>query len=198
MIILQEEIRAHLLFLDAELAYPTSAGVALKLNLIGAATGRFDIATSVDIRQILRDPNNAKVDVKLVPSTDVEVSGQFLVDAGTVTTGLRLLTNLHTSTGGHLVAKVLENGNGIDINFGFPVQKQEILTASSDLVFVTWERGHKEKLVPLKTDNTKKDYSGCFDQLSGVLGLTFCGEVSVPFSVSGKYSTIYFIKVFLL
>ncbi|XP_063370071.1 apolipophorins isoform X1 [Cydia amplana] len=181
----QKEIHANALFLDAELVYPTSTGFPLKLDLIGAATARIDIATNVDIRQILRNPESAKVDIKLVPSTDIEISGLFLVDADAVSTGLKVITNLHSSTGGHLIAKVLENGHGIDLQFALPIDKQEILTASNDLVYYTAEKGQQEKHIPIKIDADRKDYSGCFDQLSGLIGLTFCGEVSVPFTVSG-------------
>ncbi|CAG5023066.1 unnamed protein product [Parnassius apollo] len=39
----QNEFRGHLLFLDAELVYSTSTGLTLKLDLVGAATGRLDI-----------------------------------------------------------------------------------------------------------------------------------------------------------
>ncbi|CAG9133770.1 unnamed protein product [Plutella xylostella] len=182
----QQEIRAHLLFLDAELAYATSTGLPLKLKLIGAATGRFEVATSVDIRQIIKDPKNAKFDVKLIPSTDIEVSGLFLVDADAVATGIKVVTNLHSSTGGHVIVKILENGQGFDLQIGLPIEKQEIVTASNDLVIVTAEKGQKAESVSVKTDVDKKEYSGCFDQLAGMLGLTLCGEVSVPFSLSGQ------------
>ncbi|XP_013192546.1 apolipophorins isoform X2 [Amyelois transitella] len=184
----KQELRAHVLFLDAELAYPTSTGLPLKLDLVGAATARVEAATNIDVRQIVKSPSNAKVDVKLVPSTDIEVAGLFLVDGNSVATGLKVVNNLHSSTGGHLIAKVLENGNGIDIQFGLPVDKQEILTASNDLVFFTAERGQKERHVQIKLDNVKPSYSGCFDQLAGVVGLTLCGELVVPFAVSGEQS----------
>ncbi|XP_026318173.1 apolipophorins-like [Hyposmocoma kahamanoa] len=181
----QQELRAHLLFLDAELAYPTSTGFPLKLDLIGAATGRLELGTNIDLRQIYRNPKNAKIDVKLVPSTDIEIAGLFLVDADAVATGLKVVTNLHSSTGGHLIAKVLEDGRGIDLQFGLPIEKQEIITASNDLIFVTREKGRKEKETALKVDTQTKEYTGCFDQVSGLIGLTLCGEVVVPFSVSG-------------
>lgn len=184
----KQELRAHLLFIDAELAYPTSTGLPLKLDLVGSATGRLEVATNIDLRQIYRNPTDAKVDVKLLPSTDVQVAGLFLVDADAVATGLKVVTNLHSSTGGHLIAKVLENGRGIDLQFALPIEKQEIVTASNDLVYFTAEKGQKEKQIPLKFDTDKKDYAGCFDQLSGLLGLTLCGELSVPFSVSGKFN----------
>lgn len=183
--LLQQEVRAHLLFLDAELAYPTSTGLALKLDLVGAATGRFEAATNVDIRQIMKNPQDAKVDIKLVPSTDIEVTGAFLVDADAVATGLKVIVNLHSSTGGHVIAKVLENGLGFDLQVGLPIDKQEIITASNDLVYFQAEKGKMEKRTPLKTDNVMKENSGCFDQAADFLGLTVCGELTVPFTFSG-------------
>ncbi|XP_023946306.2 apolipophorins [Bicyclus anynana] len=184
----QQELRGHLLFLDAELAYPTSTGLPLKLDAVGAATGRVDVSSSIDIRQCLKNPESAKVDIKLIPSTDVEVSLMMLVDAGAVATGLKVMTNLHSSTGSHVVAKVIENGHGIDLQWGLPLDKQEILTASSDMVFFTTEKGQLEKQKPISAATEKNEYSGCFDQLSQVLGLTLCGKVSLPFSFSGPKS----------
>ncbi|KAL4704767.1 hypothetical protein ACJJTC_016888 [Scirpophaga incertulas] len=181
----QYELRTHLLFLDAQLAYPTSTGLPLKLDLVGSATARVDMGANVDVRQIIRNPQSAKVDIKLVPSTDVEVSGLFLVDADAVATGLKVITNLHSSTGGHVIAKVLENGSGFDLQMGLPIEKQEILTASSDVVYFTAEKGQLEKHTAVKTDASRKEYAECFDQLSGLLGITVCGQLTIPFSVSG-------------
>lgn len=181
----QQEVRAHLLFLDAELVYPTSTGFPLKLDLVGAATGRLEAATNIDIRQILKSPQDAKLDVKLVPSTDVEVTGALLVDADAITAGLKVIVNLHSSTGAHVVAKVLEGGRGFDLQFGLPIDKQEVILASNDLVYFHAEKGQKEKQTPIKTDNAVKENRFCFDQASDFLGLTVCGDLKVPFTFSG-------------
>ncbi|KAM3956905.1 retinoid- and fatty-acid binding glycoprotein apolipophorin isoform 2-T2 [Aphomia sociella] len=182
---LKQELRANLLFLDAELSYPTATGLPLKLDLVGAATGRVEVGASIDFSKIFSSSEDRKVEIKLVPSTDIEVSGIFLVDASSVAAGLKVVNNLHSSTGGHLIAKIIEGGRGFDIQFGLPIDKQEILTASNNLVFFVAEKGKKEVHVPLKIDAPRKEYSGCFDQLAGVLGLTLCGEVSIPFAVTG-------------
>lgn len=181
----QQEVRAHMLFLDAELAYPTSTGLPLKLDLIGSATGRLDLATNIDIRQCIRSPQDAKVDIKLVPSTDIEVTGALLVDADAIAAGLKVIVNLHSSTGSHIIAKVLENGRGFDLQVGLPIDKQEIITASNDLVYFYAEKGQMEKHTAIKMDNIVKENSGCFDQVADFLGLTICGEMTVPFTFSG-------------
>ncbi|GBP78977.1 Apolipophorins [Eumeta japonica] len=186
----QEEIRAHILFLDAELAYPTSLGLPLKLNLIGSATARLEAATKIDVKQIMRDPANAKIDIKLNPSTDIQISGQLVIDADQVMTGLKVSANLHSATGGHLLVQTVENGQGFDLQYVLPEKKLEIVTASNDLVYVTAEKGHPETTVALKVDTDRKEYYGCFDQLSSLFGLTLCGEISVPFSVSGPEAQV--------
>ncbi|VVC87559.1 unnamed protein product [Leptidea sinapis] len=181
----QQEVRAHMLFLDAELSYPTSIGLPLKLDVVGAATGRVDFSTNIDLKQLFKSPENAKVDIKVVPSYDVELTMVMMVDAYSVGTGLKGILNLHSSTGAHVIAKSVENGQGFDLQLGLPVDKQEILSASNELVFFSAELGHPEKQTPIKVDLDKKEYSGCFDQLSGMLGLTLCGDFSVPFTFTG-------------
>lgn len=116
-----------------------------------------------------------------------------MVDAECLSTGLKVVTNLHSSTGGHVVFKIIENGKGFDLQLGLPIEKQEILTASNELVFFSAERGQMEKLTPIKSE--KNEYSGCFDQLSGMLGVTFCGKVTLPFSLSGNYINIYIVVI---
>ncbi|XP_028026671.1 apolipophorins isoform X1 [Bombyx mandarina] len=180
----QTDFRTHLLFLDAELAYPTSTGLPLHLNLVGSATAKLDLATNIDVRQIIYSPQNAKIDVKFIPSTDLEIAGAFLVDAYAVTTGLKVSTTLRSSTGVHVIAKVLENGRGFDLQLALPVDKQELLVASNDLLYVTAERGQNEKYVPIKIGTAPKEYPACFDQLSSVLGLTLCTEFTTPFAIS--------------
>lgn len=161
----------------------------MKLDLTGSATARIDLASNFDIKECIRNPQNAKIDIKFIPSTDIEITGILLVDADSVSTGLKVITNLHSSTGAHLVAKVLENGKGFDIQLGLPVDKQEIVVASNDLVYFTAEKGQKEKQTKIKTDSDqKKELSGCFDQLSGLLGVTLCGEISLPFDIDGKHN----------
>lgn len=123
-----------------------------------------------------------------MPSTDIEVTGALVVDADAIAAGLKVIVNLHSSTGGHVIAKVLENGRGFDLQIGLPIDKQEIITASNDLVYFYAEKGQLEKQTPVKLDNVVKENTGCFDQAAEFLGLTVCGELTVPFTFSGKHT----------
>ncbi|CAG5023070.1 unnamed protein product [Parnassius apollo] len=64
-----------------------------------------------------------------------------MVDAHSIGAGLKVVTNLHSSTGGHLIAKMIENCQGFDIQFGLPVEKQEILVASNEVIYFYAQKG---------------------------------------------------------
>ncbi|CAG2058509.1 unnamed protein product, partial [Timema podura] len=114
-----------------------------------------------------------------VGSAAVEVTGEFLVDAYAVESGLKLTANLHTATGADLTVKASE-GLGLDVKLGLPLKEQDVLTVSSQVLSTLREQGQPEVDTPLKFNSKRNDYRGCFDQLSPLIGLTFCGEVGLP------------------
>ncbi|XP_044260123.1 apolipophorins [Tribolium madens] len=166
-----ETLRSNLLFLDAELSYPTSSGFPLRLGVEGSANLQLKTAGSFDMKQ------GHKVKFTLIPSANVEVSGRLTVDTLVLESGLKVISTLHTATGGDLTYELLKNGE--DIKFSFPVEKQNILSASHDVVFHNREWGAPEVNTPLKFAQNK-DFSICLDQLSPFIGLTFCGEFTGP------------------
>lgn len=167
----EETLRSNLLFLDAELSYPTSAGFPLRLGVEGSAN--LQVKTSGSF-----DPHSSKkIKFALIPSANIEVAGRLTVDTLVVESGLKVISTLHTATGGDLNVELL--GNGEDVKFSFPIDKQNILSASHDVVFHTREWGAPEVNTPLKFAQNK-DFSICLDQLSPFIGLTFCGEFTGP------------------
>lgn len=60
-------IKEHMLFMDSELTYPTSIGFPLRCNLQGASAMHFITSGSVDIRELLKDPKNAQLKLKIIP-----------------------------------------------------------------------------------------------------------------------------------
>nr|CAD7581704.1 unnamed protein product [Timema californicum] len=109
----------------------------------------------------------------------VEVTGEFLVDAYAVESGLKLTANLHTATGADLTVKATE-GLGLDVKLGLPLKEQDVLTVSSQALSTVREQGQPGVDTPLTFNSKRNDYKGCFDQLSPLIGLTFCGEVGLP------------------
>lgn len=56
-----------MILLDSELAFPTTTGFSLKLNAEAAATTKIEFSGNLDMKQIMNDPKNCKIDFKLVP-----------------------------------------------------------------------------------------------------------------------------------
>ncbi|XP_077288489.1 apolipophorins-like [Arctopsyche grandis] len=184
------EIRNNMLLMDSELAFPTSTGFALKLNSEIASTSRLQFDGIVDLRQIMNDPKNSKIDFTFVPSANVEATGTLMIDAEVISTGLKVTSSLHTSTGTHIIAKLQDNGKGFDIQLGLPVDKQELITADHEIVFVTRVKGHQESLKDIKFDTSNRyQFSGCFDQLASATGLTFCSDIFIPWNPSNDTKT---------
>ncbi|RZC36402.1 apolipophorin, partial [Asbolus verrucosus] len=176
----EETLRSNMLFLDAELAYPTAAGFPLRLGVEGSANLQVKASGAIDVRALLKQPSTVKI--ALIPSANVQVAGSLTVDALVVESGLKVVSSLHTATGGDLVVNLL--ANGVDVKFSLPLEKQDLVSATHDIVFVSREWGAPEVYHPLKFAQNK-DFSICFDHLIPFIGLGFCGEITGP-NLQGK------------
>lgn len=172
-------LKNHVLFMDTEISYPTSMGFPLKWYLQGTAAVHFVTSGSIDLKQILKDPKNAEIKMKVIPSANIDFTGGITFDAHVMRTGLQINTNILTSTGTDVTFKLLDN-KGVDIKLGLPVEKQKLISFSHSLEFATQDQGKKEVAVPLKFKDKQKEFSVCFDQLSPIIGLNFCGELVSP------------------
>ncbi|XP_068902272.1 apolipophorins [Tenebrio molitor] len=171
----EETLRSNLVFLDAELAYPTSSGYALRLGVEGASNIQVKASGELDIRSLFKKETQLKI--SLIPSASVQVSGRLTLDTMVVESGLKVVSTLHTSTGGDLLVGM--TGNGFDVKFSLPVENQDLVSVSHDIVSHTREWGAPEVNAPLKFSQSK-DFSICLDQLSPFIGLTFCGAFTGP------------------
>ena len=171
------KLEKHLHFLDADLVYPTGLGIPLTLGITGTSVVHLKASGSIDLPAMIRDPNNAAVRIALEPSAAITIVGNMIVEGFGVESGLRLISTLHTSTGSDISIKLLE-GKGIDVSFGIPKRKQEIISVSSEILLASGKHG--EKYVAPKFSKGK-EHSDCFDQFSTLIGLTVCGKLSYPY-----------------
>lgn len=176
---LNYDLENYLQFLDAELVYPTNLGCALSLGLTGTSAVRMKTNGKFDVPAMLKDPKNAAFRVALEPSVAVTVVGNMVVRGLGSESGMKLITTLHTATSTDVSVSVL-NGKGVDVNFGIPKKKQEVLSVSSEVLLSSNQKGQKGNYVAPKFGKGK-EYSDCFDQFSTMLGLTVCGELSFPY-----------------
>lgn len=170
----------HSLFLDADLSYPTGVGFPIKLQAQGTGVVRLETKGEINFREILKDIKKTKFNIKVVPSANFEITATLLVDCFTVSTGLQVSGNVHSSTGADIKFGLLNEGQGFDVEIGMPVKKQEFLSFEHKIVFVNQERGNEQTETPLKFSSKKKDIiNACFDQLHPIIGLTLCAEATV-------------------
>ncbi|KAL1502570.1 hypothetical protein ABEB36_007695 [Hypothenemus hampei] len=174
-----ETFRRNIVFLNAEVNYPTSLGFPLRLAVEGTANLQVKTEGGVDLRQLINNPEKpGEIKIKVIPSANIELNGRLTLDALVVENGLKVISTLYTSTGGDLKAS-WDRSSGFDIKFGIPVKEQKLISANHEIVFVTREQSIREENVPLKFTQVK-DFSICLDQLSPFIGLTFCAEINGP------------------
>ncbi|RZF44088.1 hypothetical protein LSTR_LSTR004460 [Laodelphax striatellus] len=184
------DYKKHATFLDAEAIYPTGLGFPLKVSTRGSGAIRLKVDGKFDLPAMLKDPKNANLDFELIPSAAIELSGQLTVDAFVVESGARIAGNIHSATGSSVSVKLLE-GRGVDVKFGLPVKKQEVINFKSNYHTVSRQRGQLRGETPIKFTARKQEYKGCFDQLEELIGLTFCGDVSFPWDGKKALSPAY-------
>ncbi|KAL1117313.1 hypothetical protein AAG570_004639 [Ranatra chinensis] len=113
----------------------------------------------------------------------IDLSGSLSIDGTLVENGVRLTTTVHTSTGVELLAHLL-NGKGVDVKVNLPLEKQQLFTAKSRLDKFAKHRGHPETHTPVKFEPQSEEPRTCFDQLTEIVGLTFCGTLDISPSAS--------------
>lgn len=173
-------VSKHVHFMDIDLIYPTGLGFPLSIGIEGNGVTNVKSSGKIDVKSILKDPKNAVIKIGLEPSASITISASLTIDTFGVENGLKVIGDVHTSTGSDLTLKILD-GNGFDINFGIPKRKQEIISVSSKVIFVD-KNGLK---TPVKFSKGK-EHSDCFDQFSTILGLTICGHFSYPYESLGS------------
>jgi hypothetical protein len=88
-------------------------------------------------------------------SAAVEVVGEFVVDAYAVEAGLKVAATLHTATGADVNIKATD-GHGVDVTFGLPVKKQDLITLKSEVLSTVHERGKSEVDTVITFTNTPR------------------------------------------
>lgn len=192
----------HSLFLDADLVYPTAAGLPLRLSYEGTGVARLEANLEVDLKDVVKNYKNTKFNLKLVPSGSYELAGTLSVDAFTVTTGLQLSATVHSSTGSAVNFALQDDGKAYDFTVDSLFRKQEVLSFNSKLVFVTRERGNQLISLPLKMNQQVKEFKECFDNLYHIVGVTICasaGQKQVPgkalVPLDGEYQAELYLEV---
>lgn len=170
-----EVFEVRTLFADAQLTYPTGAGLPLRLVAHGAGTARLQLAGRIDLEAIVKSPRQTKFVFKAVPSWSADLGGLLQIDGHAVSTGVELAVQAHSTTGAEIDFKRIEGG--FETAVRFPFKTQEIFSFEHNVLTVLQERGHPAIGTPLKFANDPNELGGCFDQLHRAVGVTVCGHL---------------------
>ncbi|XP_039496507.1 apolipophorins [Drosophila santomea] len=176
----EKQLSSHHLFLDTDLAYPTSIGVPLELVAQGFAATKIDLAVSLDINAILEQNwQKAKYRLKFVPSVDINANLQIGFNAQVLSTGLRVVSSAHSATGSDIIVAVIKDGEGFNVDLELPREKLELINFNVDTELYVAEQD-KQKAIALKGNKKNKNSQPskiCFNQLE-LVGLNICIESS--------------------
>ncbi|XP_043197116.1 uncharacterized protein LOC122367779 [Amphibalanus amphitrite] len=158
-------------FLDSSYTVPTIAGFPFTLKATGTATLSLKTGGSFDV-QSWRQVN---INGHIKPSAAVEIMSEMTVNAHIAHTGLKMNTNLHTSTilDGHAV---VNGGELVSVRINMPRDKVEVLDVSTRFHSVFRNKARK---LEMYTDN-RYELKSCSDKYisTELLGVNFCADVS--------------------
>ncbi|XP_056636733.1 apolipophorins [Diorhabda sublineata] len=183
----QDTFRANILFLDSELDYPTSLGFPLRLAAEGTANTQLKAEGGIDVRALLNN-KDTNVNVKLIPSAKIEITARLSLDALVVENGIKLVSSLYTATGCDVKISYSNNGKGVDVKLGLPVQEQKLISLNHQIVSETREQAGQTSVTTLKFSQPK-DFNLCLDQASAFIGLAFCVDLNGP-NLAGQQTTV--------
>ncbi|XP_037094876.1 LOW QUALITY PROTEIN: uncharacterized protein LOC119114923 [Pollicipes pollicipes] len=157
-------------FLDSAYTMPTIAGFPFVLKAVGTATVSLKTGGSFNIESW--DKMNINGHVK--PSAAVEIMSEMVVDAHVAHTGLKMNTNLHTSTvfDGHAI---VDSGKMVSVRINMPREKVEILDINTRFHSVFRNKARK---LEMHTDN-RYELVACSDRYVSpqLLGVNFCTDI---------------------
>ncbi|GLH12109.1 Apolipophorins, partial [Gryllus bimaculatus] len=165
------------MFMDADYVVPTGGGLPLSLNAFGTAAVSLKMSGSLKGGNFLQ---TGELDVtgNIRPSVAVNVVGTMGVDAYYSSAGIRLKTNLYTSSAVDAQLKV-RGKRLVSLAFNLPKDKIEIITAESELLVLA---GAGAVELPQRGDaRGRVERRFCsWPALDQTLGLNFCADLQFP------------------
>ncbi|ROT70456.1 beta-1,3-glucan-binding protein precursor [Penaeus vannamei] len=173
--------------MDIHHTVPTIAGLPVSLTAKGTAT----LGLQMNGKFKANSLRNVNIEGHLHPSAAVHIDGLMIVDAHVTHTGLKMSSNLHTST---LIDGKLQIAGGkvVDVAINTPKDKMEVISVKTEFFYLEDDQEIRKEVENLY------EAKGCS---SGTIGVAVCGEFgftprshySPAFPFSGPFAT----KVYL-
>lgn len=173
----QYNFENHALWLDAEFVYPTALGLPFKLSSVGSSAVTVDLAGSVDVKQLVEDPLNSKVQLQFSPAANIFISGQLGFNAYAYETALEVAGTIYTNTGANTTVEI-QGGKTVVVSTIPTVKDQYVVDLTHQISTVSQESGREAVKVPAKFKSSQeRETDLCFDQVEFLTGFTFCTHV---------------------
>ncbi|PNF37376.1 hypothetical protein B7P43_G17198, partial [Cryptotermes secundus] len=115
------------LFLDTSYTVPTATGLPISLSAVGTAAVNLQMSGSLKAADFLKT-HELDVEGKIRPSVAIDIVGTMGVDAYYASTGIKLRTNMYSSSAVEGQLKV-RGTKLVSLNFNLPKDKIEIINA---------------------------------------------------------------------
>lgn len=161
-------------FLEAAYEVPLCAGVPLSLNAYGASSVDFRMSGSWSGKNFIDNPDY-EITGKIKPSVSLDVIGTMQADFFHAESGIRVKSNLYSSSAIEAKLKVKEN-KLISFQFILPQDRNDIFSARSELLVLINDVGVPQKGIEKRYSNATCTWP-FIDQ---AIGLTLCSNYSVP------------------
>lgn len=166
----------HALWLDSEIVYPTALGLPFKLVATGASAVKIDLSGSIDVKKILENPLDSKVEINFSPAANIFVAGTLGFSSYAYETGLEVSGTVYTNSGSNTTVE-WQGGQSLTIKSIPTLKNQYVLEMKHQISTVSQETGREAVKVPVNFKGLDHETSLCFDQLEFLTGASYCFEM---------------------
>lgn len=161
-------------FLEASYEVPLTSGFPLALHAYGASSIDLRASGSLQGDSFWHNPNFA-IKGKLKPSVSVDVIGTMQSDYFYGISGIRVKSNLYSSSSVEAKLKV-DGKNYVSLQFGLPQDRNDIISARSELIVLQHEREIRQPGIVKRYENSTCTWPG----IERAVGLKVCSDYSLP------------------
>nr|AGM37974.1 apolipophorin [Sinohyriopsis cumingii] len=161
-----------IMLIDTTLVIPTGVGLPLNLTLNATASMALKVSGQMNL---VKPSTSVVLEGSLAPSGAIAVSSIMSIDATVVRGGLKMVSTLHSSTGGKVKVE-LKKKQLFNLQLDLAQDKMEILDVKTKF-FIFFDNIHKEQ----KMHTTDYSYKQCTSERAArVIGLEICTASFVP------------------
>lgn len=161
-------------FLEASYEVPLTSGFPLALHAYGASSIDLRASGSLNGNSFWNEPKFA-IKGKLKPSVSLDIIGTMQSDYFYGSSGVRVKSNLYSSSS--VEANLTVDGkNYVSLQFGLPQDRNDIISARSELVVLHFDREIRQPGIQKRYTNSTCTWPG----IERAVGLKVCSDYSLP------------------